>query len=69
MAEAYEYRSEDVTDANGNVVDTARFRIQRGGDWTDAEFRGTSRGGRVRWGARTAYGRGVARNPAMRTNR
>jgi len=71
MAEAYAYRREDVTDANGNVIDTATFRVRRGqgnGSWEDAEFRGT-RGGRVRNYIRTAAGRGAARNPAMRNNR
>ena len=72
MAEAYAYRRENVTDANGNVIDTATFRIRRGGNgpanWDEAEYRGT-RGGRVRQYIRTAAGRGAARNPAMRTNR
>lgn len=74
MAEAYAYRREDVTDQNGNVVDTALFRVRRGNgpgrlDFSNAEYRGASRGGRVRQYIRTAAGRGAARNPAMRNNR
>lgn len=95
MAEAYLYRREDVTDQNGNVIDTALVRIPNprsgagamggfadgvrgpvgvvGGrgalDWSNAEYRGVSRGGRVRQYIRSAAGRGAARNPAMRNNR
>ncbi len=90
MAEAWKYRREDVTDQNGNVIDTALFRIPRNGargevtgvlgggfggngvavnPWESAEYRGASRGGRVRQYIRSAAGRGAARNPAMRNNR
>lgn len=91
MAEAYRYRKEDVLDENGNVVDTATFRIPnpsaaKGGggsgvaggtattgrnrlDWSNAEWLGTSPGGRVRRLIRSAAGRGAARNPVMRNNR
>lgn len=86
MAEAYRYRTEDVMDENGNVVDTATFRIPNpranaGGssvaastgsqrlDWSNAEWRGTAPGGRVRTLIRSAAGRGAARNPVMRNNR
>jgi hypothetical protein len=96
MAEAYLYRREDVTDQNGNVIDTALVRLPNpragagamgggavaggrgavgvvGGrgalDWSSAEYRGVSRGGRVRQYIRSAAGRGAARNPAMRNNR
>ena len=74
MAEAYRYRREDVTDQNGNVVDTALIRLPRGNgsgviDWSQGEYRGASRGGRVRRYIRSAAGRGAARNPVMRTNR
>ena len=71
MAEVYKYRREDVTDEEGNVVDTALFRIRRGGSggWESAEYRGASPGGRVRQYIRSAAGRGAARNPVMRNNR
>ena len=79
MAEPYAYRREDVTDADGNVIDTAVFRIRRGSDsgngggvavnpWENAEYRG-SRGGRLSRYIQTAAGRGAARNPVMRNNR
>ena len=81
MAEAFRYRREAVTDENGNVVDYATFRIPNaratGGsstgsqrlDWSNAEYRGASQGGRVRQYIRSAAGRGAARNPVMRNNR
>ena len=88
MAEAYRYRKEDILDENGNVVDTATFRIPNPSranagsgsgsgtvsgntrlDWSNAEYRGASAGGRVRQYIRTAAGRGAARNPVMRNNR
>ena len=74
MAEAFKYRRENVEDENGNVVDTALFRIPRGNapgraDWSNAEYRGASNGGRVRQYIRSAAGRGAARNPIMRNNR
>lgn len=68
MAEAYDYRNEDVTDVNGNVVDTARMRRNRGASWDTAVFRGTSANGRVRRNVRSAAGRGAARNPAFGRN-
>ena len=72
MAEAFKYRRETVEDENGNVVDTALFRIPRGNgraNWANAEYRGASNGGRVRQYIRSAAGRGAARNPVMRNNR
>ena len=79
MAEAWKYRREDVTDENGNVVDTAIFRVPnaRGGGrivgsgdaWANAEYRGASSGGRVRQYIRSAAGRMAARNPAERYGR
>lgn len=86
MAEAFKYRREDITDENGNVVDTALFRIPNprrsangvaGGvvtgsnrlDWSNAEYRGATPGGRLRTLIRSAAGRGAARNPVMRNNR
>lgn len=44
---------------------TGRQRL----DWSNAEYRGASAGGRVRQYIRSAAGRGAARNPVMRTNR
>ena len=38
-------------------------------DWSNAEYRGASKGGRVKQLIRSAAGRGAARNPAMRNNR
>lgn len=72
MAEAFAYRRENVTDANGNVVDTALFRVRRGTgggplNFANAEYRGS--GSTVRRYIRTAAGRGAARNPVMRNNR
>lgn len=76
MAEPYRYSRETVTDANGNEVGTALFRIARtvaggtggtgvgGGEW---EFRGTR--GRIQNYERSAAARGAARNPVMRNNR
>ena len=74
MAEAYAYRRENVTDSNGNVIDSALFHVRRGNgpgraDFANAEYRGASRGGRVRNYIRSAAGRGAARNPVMRNNR
>ena len=73
MAEAYDYRREAVYGANGEQVDVARFRRNRGESWDTAQFRGTGeyagRAGRVRRAERSAAGRSAARNPAMRTNR
>lgn len=90
MAEAYKYRRENIEDENGNVVDTALFRIPNprratGGafaagssatpsgasrlDWSNAEYRGSTPGGRLRTLIRSAAGRGAARNPVMRNNR
>lgn len=53
MAEVWEYRREDVTDANGNVIDTALFRIPRNG--ARGEVSGVLGGG--------FGGNGVASNP------
>ena len=85
MAEAWKYRREDVLDENGNVVDTALFRIPNargeggrivggsasgsGDAWSNAEYRGASAGGRVRQYIRSAAGRMAARNPAERYGR
>lgn len=83
MAEAYRYRTENVYDEDGNVVDTSTFRLPNrpksatGGaptgrqrlDWSQAEWLGTSPGGRVRTLIRSAAGRGASRNPVMRNNR
>ena len=68
MAEPYDYRNEDVTDVNGNKVDTARMRRNRGESWDTAVFRGTSEGGRVRRNVRSSAARGAARNPMFSRN-
>lgn len=58
MAEAYNYRREVVTDANGNNAGTALFRRTRGATG-EYEFRGTE--GRIQSYIRTAAGRATAR--------
>lgn len=67
MAEPYRYSRETVTDANGNDVGTALFRIGRGTGTGEWEFRGTR--GRIQNYERSAAARGAARNPVMRNNR
>lgn len=67
-SEPYAYRNEAVTDRNGNVVDQARFRRNRGEGWENAVFRGTTERGRVRRNARNAAARAASRNPMFGAN-
>ena len=56
--------------ASGGVSGAARVSASRvRPDWTNAEYRGASKGGRVKQLIRSAAGRGAARNPVMRNNR
>lgn len=54
MAEAWEYRREDITDQNGNVIDSALFRVPRNG--ARGEVTGVIGGG-------FGGGNGAAANP------
>ena len=69
MAEPYDYRLEPIENREGNVVDYARMRRNRGEGWENAVFRGSGLSGEepgvVRRSERGAAGRGASRNPAM----
>ena len=59
----------NATFVSGGVRSGSASSAPSGPDWTNAEYRGASKGGRVKQLIRSAAGRGAARNPAMRNNR